>query len=386
VQALLEWVNSGEARPGPILWVAQTDELCEQATQTFREVWSAIGTRGELSVGRLWAGNHVSEAAASADRFAGQVVVATISKLGVESVSGSSTYDWLREASVVVIDEAHQATVPAYTQFLHWAGTGVRGKDRRPLLGLTATPFRSGEQATERLITRFGRRLIQIARPDDTPEDRWDVDAHLREIGVLARATHRELEGVEITLDDEQVRVMRGDGKALPSGWLPRDVEARIGENAARNRTIIAAVESLPETWPVLLFAASVRHAQALAALLTLRGIPSAAVSADTAPGARHHYIDRFKRGDLRVLTNFGVLTTGFDAPGVKAIFITRPTFSRGLYMQMVGRGLRGPLNGGKDRCLIVDVADNIERFDGTLAYKELAGFWERDDHGGAPE
>ena len=77
--------------------------------------------------------------------------------------------------------------------------------------------------------------------------------------------------------------------------------------------------------------------------------------------GARAQSIADYKVGDVRVLVNFGVLTTGFDAPNTTCVLIARPTTSVVLYSQMVGRGIRGPLMGGSERCLIVDVKDNIE-------------------------
>ena len=79
-------------------------------------------------------------------------------------------------------------------------------------------------------------------------------------------------------------------------------------------------------------------------------------------------------------MTNFGVLTTGFDAPKVRAIYITRPTFSKNLYLQMIGRGLRGPLNGGTQDCLIVDIADNFESMDIKHIYEEMGAWWSAGD------
>ena len=77
------------------------------------------------------------------------------------------------------------------------------------------------------------------------------------------------------------------------------------------------------------------------------------------------------------MLTNYGVLTEGFDAPAVRAVYVGRPTFSPNRYQQMIGRGLRGPLNGGKEECLIVDVADNILQFGGDLAFRDYEHLWD---------
>jgi superfamily II DNA or RNA helicase len=69
------------------------------------------------------------------------------------------------------------------------------------------------------------------------------------------------------------------------------------------------------------------------------------------------------------VLCNYGVLTTGFDAPKTDAIVISRPVFSPVRYMQMVGRGLRGEKNGGTATCRVVTVLDNIVEYSDRLAY-----------------
>ena len=79
-----------------------------------------------------------------------------------------------------------------------------------------------------------------------------------------------------------------------------------------------------------------------------------------TEPGERARALARFKRsgGAPRVLTNFGVLTTGFDAPAASAAIIARPTKSLVLYSQMVGRVIRGPKAGGTPTCEVVTVVD----------------------------
>ena len=82
---------------------------------------------------------------------------------------------------------------------------------------------------------------------------------------------------------------------------------------------------------------------------------------------------------EIRVLTNYNVLTQGFDAPEVRAVYVTRPTFSPNLYQQMIGRGLRGPLNGGSDEVLIVNVADNLEKYGGQLAFHHFDYLWRND-------
>ena len=86
------------------------------------------------------------------------------------------------------------------------------------------------------------------------------------------------------------------------------------------------------------------------------------------------------RRGEIKVLVNYRLLAEGFDAPKTRSIIIARPVYSPNLYFQMIGRGLRGVKNRGNDRCLILNVRDNIENFGQTLAFADLEGLWEGSD------
>ena len=356
VQAIVDAVRE-DGFHGPVLWIAQSDELCEQAVQAWREVWEASGALHRLYVSRFWSTNDVAHLA---DGW--QVVVATIQKL--ERYTADDKYRWLSDVGCVVIDEAHGSTTPGYTRVLEWLGLG-RGRRTRPLLGLTATPYRGvSESETTQLVNRYGGRRLDSGVLGNDPYPALQQD------GVLARVEHEILQGEAVDLEPDELESLNRL-RNIPSTALER-----LGSNVRRNRALLASIVALPDDWPVLLFAASVEQAQIMAALLSLEGIPAAAVSADTDPGSRRHYVDAFRRGELRVLTNFGVLTQGFDAPSVRAVYVARPTYSPNLYQQMIGRGLRGPLNGGKDRCRIVNVADTFEQFEGRLAFHEFDHLW----------
>ena len=76
------------------------------------------------------------------------------------------------------------------------------------------------------------------------------------------------------------------------------------------------------------------------------------------------------------MLANYQVLATGFDAPKTSTILISRPVFSPVRYMQMVGRGLRGPGNGGTESCKIITVIDNLLQYKNKLAYHYFVEFY----------
>ncbi len=141
-------------------------------------------------------------------------------------------------------------------------------------------------------------------------------------------------------------------------------------------RIVEAFATHIEPDWPTLVFATSVEHAQTVAVLLNGRGIVARAVSGETDSATRRRIVEEFRRGSIRVLVNYGVFREGFDAPRTRAIVVARPVYSPNLYFQMIGRGLRGRLNGGNDRCLILNVRDNILNFDRQLAFSDLDWLW----------
>ena len=110
----------------------------------------------------------------------------------------------------------------------------------------------------------------------------------------------------------------------------------------------------------IILFGASVRHAELLAAAFLALEIEAHVVTGKTATVARARAIEKFRQVSSRpmILCNFGVLTTGFDAPNTSAAIIARPTRSLVLFSQMVGRATRGPKAGGNETCAISTVVD----------------------------
>jgi superfamily II DNA or RNA helicase len=363
VQALVEEIRDGELE-GPLVWIAQSDELCEQAVETWAYIWRACGPSDTLTIGRLWASNEVDEVTEGS-----QLVVATIDKLRSIVGRGTDKYEWLQEPSIVVVDEAHTSIGASYTEVLEWMGRGRSRKSHRPLLGLTATPFRgTSKEETERLAARYDRNRLDAGAFSDDPY----VELQARH--VLARVRHHLLTGVEVKLTKEQAAEIETLRR------LPSSVANALAANDERNRRIVDDIKRLPEDHTVLLFATSIDNANVLAAMLAYEDIPAVAISGDTDSRARRYYVDEFKAGRIRVITNHSVFTQGFDAPKVQAVYVTRPTFSPNVYQQMIGRGLRGPLNGGSDEVLIVNIEDTFNQFGELLSFREFEPLWSEDD------
>ena len=346
-----------------VIWIAQTDELCEQAVQAFRQVWVNLGTRGtDLRIVRLWGGNS-SPAVQEPDRPL--AVVASIQTLN--NRMGSEGLAWLQKPGLVVVDECHHAITRSYTNLLRWLDAeaprpGAPEKDEPLMLGLSATPFRSDDEESQRLARRFDSRWF--------PADQERLHTRLLEQGVLARADYEALDSGVGLSDEEMTRL-----SDLPDVWEGLDFEnlleainQRLAGDVGRNQRLMEFVQQCDES-AILFFANSVQHAEEMSARLNLAGITAAAVSGGTPTVARRYFLDRFQRGDIRVLCNHSVLTTGFDAPKTDMVLVARQVFSPVRYMQMVGRGLRGEKNGGTPRCRIVTVLDNLGRYQDRHPY-----------------
>ena len=311
------------------------------------------------------------------------VVVATIRTLNSRLSKQPVEYEFLAKFNLIVFDEAHRSIAPTFTSVMQDLGlTRFQRADEPFMLGLTATPYRGrNEDETERLVRRYGSNRLDLgAFASDEPEE---VICQLQGMGVLAQADHETIEGesfplgaiLEGSYDEAESKSVLEQWLKLPG--LPRSVEERIARSTPRTRRIVEAYEAhIDPNWPTLVFATSVEHAQTVAALLNRMGIRSRAVSAETETATRRRVVEEFRHGEIMALVNYGVFREGFDAPRTRAIIVARPVYSPNLYFQMIGRGLRGPLNGGDERCLILNVQDNIENFDRRLAFSELDWLW----------
>ena len=312
------------------------------------------------------------------------VVVATVQTLSARLSDRPAEYEFLKDFTLAVLDEAHRSIAPTFTSVMQEIGLTFRRRDDEPfLLGLTATPYRGRDEAeTARLVRRYGQnRLDAGAFASDDPRD---VIAELQDTGVLARADQEVIEGGTFQLTPEELeevsKFARGTNRLEHLlAWLPQTVEDRVAQDSQRTARIIKAYRVHVEPdWPTLIFATSVEHAQTLAALLNLQGITARSVTGTTEPAVRRRVVDGFRRGEITALVNYGVFREGFDAPKTRAIIVARPVYSPNLYFQMIGRGLRGPMNGGDDRCLILNVRDTIDNFGQGLAFADLDWLWDR--------
>jgi superfamily II DNA or RNA helicase len=243
----------------------------------------------------------------------------------VQTLQGRRLERWAPEHfNLVVVDEVHHATSISYRSILsHFAAAKV--------LGVTATPDRADGKGLGALFDSVAFRL-EIA---DGIKQGWLSPIKAKRVVVDG-------------LDLSAVRTTAGD---LNAGDLDLAMRAPAAVHGVAD-----PLADLSRGRPTLAFCVTVEHAHALADAVNQLAPGTAEALDGTA--TREHRADvlrRYHAGDLRVLINCALFTEGFDAPSTACVAIVRPTKSRALYTQMIGRGTR--LAPGKTECVVLDFA-----------------------------
>lgn len=374
MEYVVDMLLADDERP-LVLWVAQKGELLDQACDSIEQLWPWRGQEcGEpLRVFRFWEGAEFDEELPERPTL---VVASSQQMLARLESEDSFARTVLSRARLVVIDEAHHALAKGHQVLIKEYEHARRPRPCRTL-GLTATPGRSNlldPNESRKLAELFGRVLIVPA-----VADRGGALAWFQSQGYLSHIRHRELK------IGSQVAQTLGKLKRLDetdqTGY--RDFTAEflevVGEDSTRNREILKVLAALhAEGRQMLVFCCNVAQAELLTQALVVQGTPAGVIHHQIDTRDRHHTIAQFRRGELRVLLNVEVLTTGFDAPSVDTIVMCRPTLSRVLYEQMVGRGMRGPKMGGTEWCEIIDFTSNFGRFQEPQAWEHFWEEWNR--------
>lgn len=142
--------------------------------------------------------------------------------------------------------------------------------------------------------------------------------------------------------------------------FISGEAEAALDKESLTQAAIDEMEQFCADRKSWIVFCQGVAHAQHVAQALTERGHPAEAVVGESEDMFRANTIARFKSGELKVIVNCDVLTTGFDAPNIDALVLLRATGSTGLYVQMLGRGMR--IHPSKKDCVVLDFAGNLER------------------------
>jgi DNA repair protein RadD len=262
-----------------------------------------------------------------------------------------------------VVDEAHRSVAPSFKKAVDYLLAGGA-----KLIGLSATPGRRTEQDLNKLLSLYFGSIVEVESPAGT-----SVVGYLQDLGVLSRVQMSPiLTHLSFSLSPRERRFLELNFD------FPPEFLNRVGRNDIRNAEIIARVIAECRAGRrIAFFACNLEHSRFVANVLGFLGFSAAHLDGSTDAVTRQSIVDRFKSGKLQVITNYGVLSTGFDAPNVDVVFVARPTRSAILYSQMIGRGMRGPAMGGSPICRLIDVRDNIQGM-GPIEelYSDFAEYW----------
>lgn len=243
------------------------------------------------------------------------------------------------KVDLVLIDEVHLVPRKTNTMYQRFLSNLKIMNPHMRVIGLTATPYRLDSG-----LLHTGKEALF---------DAVSYEAELKDMvdqGYLTRLMSKQ---PKTRLDVSSVSIRGGE---FVAGELERAVDRTdVNESVVREIVVLGAER---KSW--LIFCAGVKHATHIAEIVRRYGVSCETIFGDTPSAERDRIVRDFKAGKIRALASMGVLTTGFNAPAVDLLAVLRPTESTGLYIQIMGRGMRN--SPGKEDCLVLDFAGNIAR------------------------
>lgn len=290
------------SQPKRTLFLAHREELIFQAKA---QIFKATGLESEIEMAEL---------KASTSLFNNMpVVVSTIQTQCAGRNGGRMTRFRPTDFDVMIIDEAHHGTAATYRKVIDY----YKQNPNLRILGLTATPDRTDGTALGVIMesAAYSYEMVKAI------EDGWLVPIEQQMISVGS-------------LDFSHVRTTAGD---LNGADL-----AAVMEDEKNLQGMVGASIEIIGTKKAIAFTSSVRHADKCCEIFNRHRSGMATwVCGETPRDERRMKLKDFSEGRTQVLCNCGIATEGFDCPDVEVIIMGRPTKSRGLYQQMVGRGTR---------------------------------------------
>lgn len=299
------------------LFLAHTKELVSQAGDTFKDIWEDRET-----------GLYVAEKKEK-DSY---VVCGSI-----QSVSQNIEQFRPEDFGYIIIDEAHHSMADTYKKVLEYF---------RPdfTLGLTATPERMD-----------GENLLEVFK---NVAHKLDLKTSI-EMGELAPIRCIR---VKTNVDLSSVRI---NGIKYNS----QDLESKLFM-PERNRLIAETYTNYVKDKKTVVFCASVKHAEEIAGIFREYGVKAEAVSGSTKQSQREKTLKEYEQGDINVLCACDLLNEGWDSPHTQVLFMARPTMSRTIYLQQLGRGTRKCE--GKEYLMVFDFIDNASLFNMPLSVHRI--------------
>ncbi|CCF58084.1 hypothetical protein KAFR_0D04360 [Kazachstania africana CBS 2517] len=249
---------------------------------------------------------------------------------------------------LIIVDEAHHAVANSYIKILSHFGANTAGS-KIPVIGFSATFERADNKALSTVIDEivYHRGILKMIDEKWLCEGKFttvNVDVDLSKVETLSSNVDFKLDSLSKVMNTEEVN------KIVLKSYLHKREK-----------------DNLRST---LLFAVDIAHVKSLHDVFIKNGVKAEYVTSDTKEHHRDAIIQEFREGKIEVLMNCGIFTEGTDMPNIDCLLLCRPTKSRSLMVQMIGRGLR--LHHSKAYCHIIDFvgASNV----GIISIPTLTG------------
>lgn len=238
--------------------------------------------------------------------------------------------DKVKKPTFMKVDECHHSPAKTYEDIWQWAGPDCL------IAGFTATPQRLDGKP---LADRF-QYMVRGPKITDLIKDKYLVPAR-----VYA----------------PPFPVDKSDLKMGKSDWTQKSAEKVLNQKKVIG-DLIDHYERLAPGTSAVVFCNSVDHAIITAAEFETRGWPAAALYCDMEREKRVRIVDAYRRGEILILTNYELVSEGFDLPKIQTCIMARFTESLALYLQMVGRAIRSDKENGKTHAIVLDHVGNCFR------------------------
>jgi len=339
-----------------IVWIVDTNELAEQAFQSFVKLWKLRGDRN-LNSFRLF--KNFSPDFTNED---GGIVFTGFDKFfSILKNSNSSSFESLKHlianTELLIVDEAHHSLAETYNACIN----SFKNTPYIKILGLSATPGTNDSETTAKLVELYSSDKISIR--DDDWKPIGDAIQYLQQGEYLAKLTTKILEtGVSESEADEN------------------SILIKLASNSERNERIIEQIKLANESKEsTVVFACSLDHVYAILILCRAYRIEANYIIGAVEQSERLSLINSFKKRDYFILINLEILSTGIDLPNIDKVIITRPISSPNLVSQILGRALRGVKNGGNANNTVINLKDNLLNFpSASYLYDYFEGAWEK--------
>ncbi|KAK2732379.1 GPI inositol deacylase [Myotisia sp. PD_48] len=247
---------------------------------------------------------------------------------------------------LILVDEAHHIVARSYREALAHFGLDELCNDSPVLVGVSATFSRPDGLKLGAVIDH----IVYHKNYVDMIGDNW-----------LANAVFTT---VKSNADLSRV------GDAPNGDFQTRQLSSVVNTETTNEITVSAWISRAKERKSTLVFCVDIEHVECLTAKFRQNGIDARYITSQTPKSARAKELDEFKKGSFPVLVNCGLFTEGTDIPNIDCVLLARPTRSKNLLIQMIGRGLR--LHPGKKNCHIIDMVASLDS--GVLTTPTLLG------------